>query len=139
MREPYKPFWFILAVLCALILILGISRFSVPKEIIPWRTDLAAAQKEAAAGNKRIFAYFTASWCGPCQSLKGTTWADTNVEQALRAYVPVEIDIDAHRDLAERYAPEAVPAFVILDANNSVIKSESGALGPDEFLEWLKK
>jgi thiol:disulfide interchange protein len=140
MREAYKPFWFILAVLGALILMVGISRFTAPREIIPWRTDFASAQKEAAATHKRIFAYFTASWCGPCQNLKSTTWADTNVELALRSFVPVEIDVDANHDLAARFVPEGViPSFVVMNSDDSVIKSETGALPPDEFLDWLKK
>jgi thiol:disulfide interchange protein len=138
MREPYKPFWFILAVLCGLILIVGISRVTAPHEIIPWRTDFLAARKEAAASNKLVFAYFTAEWCGPCQSLKSSTWADPDVEKALQAYVPVKIDIDAHPDLAARYAPESIPTFVVLNSDAGVMKSESGALPPQDFLEWLK-
>jgi thiol:disulfide interchange protein len=137
MRKAHKPFWFILAVLCGLILIIGISRTNSAPEIIPWRTDFAAARREAASTGKPLFAYFTASWCGPCQRLKHTTWADADVEQSLQGYVPVEIDIDAHRDLAARYSPDSIPTFVVLDRNGAVIKSESGALPPDEFLAWL--
>ena len=138
MRTAYKPFWFILAVLCALILIAGISRMNDAPERIPWRTDFTAARHEAASTNKPLFAYFTAPWCQPCQRLKHTTWADAGVEQSLKAYVPVEIDIDTHQDLAARYAPDGIPTFVVLDRDGVAIKSGGGPMSPEEFLAWLK-
>jgi thioredoxin-related protein len=137
MREAYKPFWFILAVLCGLTLLVALSRMNDAPEIIPWRTDFAAAQREAAATGKPLFAYFTARWCEPCQRLKHTTWADKEVERALQAYIPVEIDIDTHQELAARYVPETIPVFVVLDLKGVAIKSEDGALPPDEFITWL--
>jgi thioredoxin-like negative regulator of GroEL len=137
MRKTHQPFWFVAAVLCGVMLIVGISRMNDAPEIVPWRTDFLAARNESASSNKPIFAYFTASWCGPCQSLKHTTWADANVAKALQAYVPVEIDIDTHQDLAARYAPEAVPTFVVLDRDGAATKTESGVLSPDEFISWL--
>src|SRR5205814_7957660 len=74
------------------------------KELVAWRGDLTEAQAEAKTQNKRVFAYFTASWCGPCQRMKKTTWADESVERAMRQkYVPVKIDIDAQQAVAKQY------------------------------------
>ena len=140
--NPYKPVWFIFIVILALIAVTAGSRFFGPKEIIPWRSDLSAAKVEAASGNKPILAYFTASWCGPCEGMKRTTWADRDVEQALRAYVPVKIDIDQQRDIAVEFAhyaqTDGVPFYVILGADGQPNRSAEGAMDSQTFMRWLK-
>jgi thioredoxin 1 len=137
-RQSKNRLGFILLLGAALVAIAVLGRFMSGQERIPWRDDLAAAQRESAATHKPVFAYFTAQWCGPCQSLRHTTWADGGVANALQAYVPVKIDIDAHPDLAARYAPTYIPAFVVLNGDGTVAKSETGALSPEDFLTWLK-
>ena len=138
-RSPpaYRPIWFLFAVLCALVLIAGISQWTAPHEIVPWRTDFAAAQRESVTTAKPMLVYLTADWCGPCQSLKGTTWADASVERALRAYVPVKVDVDQHPDLARQYGSDAIPRFVVLGKDGQIVKATEGALPPGEFLAWL--
>jgi len=110
-----------------------------PKEVIPWRTDFAAARQEARQANKPVFAYFTASWCGPCQHLKRTLWADPAAEAALRAYVPVKIDIDANPTLAQQYNVDGIPNLMVLNDDGGVRKQWTGALTTEAFSDWLKK
>jgi len=138
MREAYKPLRLLVAVLLGLLGVVIVSRWMAPHEIIPWQSDLPTAQQESKTSNKPILLYLTAEWCGPCQSLKSTTWTDPAVESALRSYVPVKIDIDQHPDLARQYGSEAIPRFVVIDPNGNVTKSTEGALPPSEFIAWLK-
>lgn len=137
MSSAYKPVWVLFAVLCGVTIVSVLSKATARKEIVPWRTDFAAARREAAEQGKPVFAYFTASWCGPCQSLKSTTWADAKVEAALRGYVPVKIDIDARSDLAGLYRVNAVPTMSVLRADGGAERSISGALAPADLLGWL--
>ena len=146
MKDAYKPVWAVLIVAAAVLAVAGFStwnRSTGGKERIPWRTDFDAARAEAAQTGKPVFAYFTADWCGPCQSLKSTTWADPNVEAALRNYVPVKVDVDRHADLARRYLltpsnPEGgIPAFRVLDDKGDIRKEIVGAMPPGDFLQWL--
>ena len=136
-REPYKPVWVIALVLAGVLAVVGVSRVLAPKEIVPWRGDLAAGRAEAAAAGKPILLYFTAEWCGPCWVMKRTTWADESVEAALRAYVPVRLDVDHHPDEALSYRVDAMPMMAVLDANGDVIKTTVGGMSPTEFLAWL--
>ena len=108
------------------------------KEIIPWRLDLDFAKVEATRAHKPLFVYFTASWCGPCQQLKRTTWADAKVEAKLRRYVPVKVDIDAFKQLAESYRINSVPTLIIMNAEGETIKRIEGAMRPDELIPWLE-
>ena len=113
-------------------------------EIIPWRTDFAGAREEARRDHKPVFLYLTASWCGPCQGLKGTLWADNDVDAVLRNYVPVKVDVDQHRDVALAYLQTprnldgGIPAFRVLDDEGRITREAVGALPAEEFLRWLK-
>jgi thiol:disulfide interchange protein len=136
--SPFKPLWGVLVVIVAASVLVTVSRGFRAEERIPWRTSFEAANAEAKQAGKPVFAYFTASWCGPCQSMKHTTWADAGVEAALRAYVPVKVDIDEHPDLAAAYRVQAVPTFVVIAADGAnPARETSGALAPADFLAWL--
>ena len=138
--RPFGPLWFILFALAGLWAVIGVSRLTAAKEIVPWRDDFAAAQAEARQTGKPMFLYFTAAWCGPCQQMKRTTWTDGDVEAALREYVPTRVDIDRRTDLAMQYQVESVPQFVVVDGDGAVVKRNSeGALPPEDFLGWLTR
>jgi thiol:disulfide interchange protein len=137
-RQSKNRLGFILLLGAALIAVAGIGRYLSGRERVPWREDFAVAQRESAATHKPVFAYFTAQWCPACQSLRYTTWADDSVAKALQSYVPVKVDVDAHRDIAMRYAPDFLPAFALLNSDGTIARAESGAMSPEEFLAWLK-
>ena len=138
MKSATRPVCGLFIILVCVIAISSASKLFGGKEMVPWRDDLAAAREEGRRDNKPVIAYFTAEWCGPCQSMKGTTWADRDVESALRAFVPVKIDIDGQPNLAHQYAIESVPTFVVLDGEGRVLKSTSGAMRSEQFLDWLR-
>ena len=137
MNQSLRPVWGIFGILCVVVAVSLTLKALRPKEIIPWRTDFAAATEEARRDGKPVFAYFTATWCGPCQTLAHTTWADRNVKDVLEAYVPVKIDIDQRRDLAEKYGVSAVPTFAILASDDRALRQTDGALPPDDFIRWV--
>lgn len=138
MSDAYKPLRFLLAILVGATVVTAISRGLAPKDKIPWRTDVAAAGVEARQAGKPVLLYFTASWCGPCQRMKRTTWGDATVDARLRsAYVPVKVDIDADPATAQTYQISSVPTIVVLDADGNVEQQTAGALPADEFLAWL--
>src|SRR3954451_9545999 len=117
MKDAYKPLVGIGAVVVGVVALVAASTIFKAKEVIPWRTDFAAAKAEAAQSGKPVFAYITAEWCGTCRNLKSTTWASERVDTALRTYLPVRIDSDQHPDLFKRYGltpsnhDGVIPAF----------------------------
>ena len=118
-------------------MVAGFSYVTRPKEKVPWRIDFAAAQSEAKKTGKPMLLDFSAKWCEPCQEMRRTTWSSEKVARALVGYVPVQIDVDAHPDLAQQFNVEGFPHLTLLDANGNQIKSTEGGLGPDDFLDWL--
>ena len=61
-----------------------------------------------------------------------------DVEAALRAYVPVRIDVMVQTPIALQYNAEALPMYAVLDGEGRVVKSTAGYMNADEFLAWLK-
>jgi len=136
MVKARRSSWLILIAL-VLLAIVSASHWLEPKERVPWRNDFAAAQAEAARTHKPVLAYFTANWCGYCQEMNHTTWADQGVANALANYVPVKIDVDAHGDLAKKYSVSGLPSYAVLDESGKVLQAGDGMLTPSEFTAWL--
>ena len=107
-------------------------------EVFAGSTSLAAAVQESEATGKPVFAFFTAEWCGPCQSLKKNTLSDARVAGFLDEHtVPVYIDIDEDRAAATQFQISGIPTSIILQDRRVVARMTSYA-GPDEYLEFLE-
>jgi thioredoxin 1 len=121
-----------------LILILLIVNAGVARAELPagWSTNLTAALTDAGSNQQPLLVWFTASWCGPCQ-LGRTTLTNEAVVQVLSTISHVALDLDEHRDLAERHNVEAVPTFALLSTGGDEVERTTGYQPPDEFLQWL--
>lgn len=73
--------------------------------------------------------YFTATWCGPCRVVKPEL-------QKLKDVRIVEVDIDQHHDVADRWAVTAVPTFLRF-AGGEVAGRAMGAMRAKELREFL--
>lgn len=136
--KAYRPLIAVVAVSLGMVVFAGIRKANEPKDNIPWRKDLAAAREEAASSNKPVLAYFTADWCGPCQEMKGQTWADRRVEDLLRkSVVPVKIDVDAHSDLAMQFNVSGIPHIQLIRPDGTMGPARVGFTSADELLRWL--
>lgn len=135
--SAYKPIWILFALLLGVTAITALSKFASGSDNIPWRTDPSAAAGEARGAGKPVLLYFTASWCGPCQRMKGETWSDAGVEAKLKEYVPVKIDIDHDPATTAQYQVAAVPTMILLDAQGEVTKQITGGMNASEFLAWI--
>lgn len=70
---------------------------------------------------------FTAKWCGPCQHMAST------VDRLQREGFPIRrVDVDAERDLANRFRISSIPAFVLVVNGREVARlvgaQDEGAL-----------
>lgn len=136
----FKPGWRLL-VLLLFVAAAGamVTHLHRSKNLVPWRSDLAAARNEAITENKPLFLDFSASWCPDCQALAQTCWSDRQVADALTAYVPVSIDVDAHPDLAGQFDVKAIPALFVVDPKTgSILKQRrEGVASSSGLLQWL--
>jgi thiol:disulfide interchange protein len=107
--------------------------------LIPWRSDLDSATKDAAAANKPLMVEFVASWCPDCHEMAKETWTQPSIAEAMKAYMPVLIDVDARPELARQYHVVAIPSLFILDPKSGKVVREvrDRVLSPDQLLAWL--
>jgi thiol:disulfide interchange protein len=135
-----NPAWGLFVVLLVVAAVGIASHLREPKNLVPWRSDLAAARTEAVAQHKPLFLDFGASWCPDCRQMAASTWSDRSVADALERYVPVSIDVDAHPDLAGRYQVNSIPAVFVVDPKTGAVIKENrlGAIPPTQFLDWLR-
>jgi thiol:disulfide interchange protein len=134
-----RPMVFVLIVFVSVFAIIGLSRWRTPNELIPWQTDLAAAQAQARQANKPILLYVTASWCGPCQTMRREVWTDQRVADAAEAYVPLKVDIDVNPQVAIQFgATASVPVIMVVDADNRIIRRVDYALQADAMIAFLQ-
>jgi thiol:disulfide interchange protein len=138
MKPAYRPFVVVVIVAVAMVGFSWWRQARVPVEHIAWRKTLDQAKQESATSKKPVLAYFTASWCGPCQNMREVTWPDARVEQALAGYVPVKIDIDRHPDLARQFDVEAIPRLQVIAPDGAVGKAHVGMILPKELADWLQ-
>jgi thiol-disulfide isomerase/thioredoxin len=77
---------------------------------------------------------FTASWCGPCQSMKPA------VEELHRKGYPIKpIDIDRYPELAERYGITGVPTFVVVERDGKELARQSGACAASDLAALYRR
>ena len=136
-RKTLRPVWFLTLVFAAVLVVTFVSRWMTPAEVVPWKSDLAAAQSEARAANKPMLLYFTAEWCGPCQWMRRYVWSDRQVADALRGFVSVRIDIDKDPATAMRFHVKPIPVFFIVRPDGQIARTHEGAMEAQEFINWL--
>src|SRR4051794_11634493 len=75
--------------------------------------EYATARERAIAEGKLLLVDATAAWCGPCQMMDRTTWVDPTVVAWLGDHaLAIQVDIDAHQDVARELRIEAMPTII---------------------------
>lgn len=98
----------------------------------------------AAAAGKPVFVFATADWCGPCQSFKGGTLSDADVQASLTGSTELYyLDVtdqgkmsEEDRNLAAQLNVGGIPAYYVVD-DGEIVARGSGAVGVDQFTSWL--
>lgn len=124
-----KKTYFIVLTLC----------FALSAKATNWLTSFEEAQKIALATNKLILVDFWATWCGPCKKMDSESWGKEEVKQLMSNYVPVKIDIDSHRDLAQKYNVKGIPFIFIMDGNGKVLYKQMSYKTKGEVMSLLNK
>ncbi len=84
------------------------SAKSAHKPGIAWHRDLNAAFKQASRLDKPLMVEFMAEWCPSCKMMEDSTFVDPGVIEKTDRFIPVRIDVDKQKDVADRYKSSAM-------------------------------
>lgn len=74
--------------------------------------------------------YFSAPWCVPCKSMHV-------VLDKIKEKV-IEVDVDKHPDIAEKYNVHNLPTVMVFGAGGVHLKSATGAMSEEKILAFLE-
>jgi thiol:disulfide interchange protein len=108
---------------------------------VEWERNYKAALQKARNENKLVMVDMYAAWCGPCRLLDKNTFSNKDVEAKLsNGFIAVKIDLDKSPEapeLARKFAVNAIPHIVFLDADGKRLSDIVGYVPPDDFLKEL--
>lgn len=95
--------------------------------------QIATLMVALSGAGETVLLDFHASWCAPCQSMKGT------VAELERAGYPIRrVDTDRQRALADRFRVQSIPCFVLL-VDGKEVGRLTGASRRDELLSLFAR
>ena len=117
--------------LIILLLIVGCGKQASEdnKNGIKWGNNLDLAFAIASNSNKLIMIDFMAEWCPPCKEMDKITFSNTNIIKKSNEFIPVRIDVDKQKNIAEEYNGNArkyggigIPNILFLDKEKKIIR-----------------
>lgn len=111
---------------------------------IRWQKDLDKALQKAEKEKKPVLIEFMAKWCSVCQAMEDSTFSDREVIEKVKRFIPVRIDVDKKRALAEKYQANAkkyggvgIPNFLFLDSEGKILLHRIGFFNAKAFTALL--
>lgn len=99
------------------------------------------ALHRAQVQNKYIFVDAYATWCGPCNLLKSTTFKNSKAAAFFNAnFISLEMDMERGDgpDLAQRWGIQAYPTLLIFDSNGKPVTGTMGYMGTNALIKFGK-
>jgi thiol:disulfide interchange protein DsbD len=123
------------------VLPIGTPAPAAAKKSLPWLSDLAQAKEKARTENKRLLIDVWAEWCAACRELDEKTFSRTDVQESLRDYILVKLDLTHTNPTNEQVQKElaiiGMPTIIFLDATEKEMGRFSGFLDGSKFINLL--
>ncbi len=124
--------------LTAIVLLLATSSALQAQSRIPWVTTWAEASALAARHQQLVLIHFVSNNCPPCIKLERSVYNQPEVIRSLTAsYVPLKVNVDESRELAQKYQVDTCPTDVIVTPQGAVVYRGGSPLEPNRYIATL--
>ncbi len=134
------PTWFAVCLgIFACVVLTTESAVATEREIA-WTEDYDGAVHRAAASNSILLLHFYGDYCPPCKLLDKKTFKDPLLVSAINSTViPVKVNADQRRDLAEKYNVNRWPTDVYLLPNGDELYRGVSDQDPSVYTQKIKR
>jgi thiol:disulfide interchange protein DsbD len=123
---------------------LSLTARAADKKKVDWRKNLDRAMEQARKESRPVLVEFMAEWCPACKAMEDSTFSVPEVVAKMRAFVPVRIDVDRQKDVAERFKASArkyggigIPNVLFLAPDGRALRHRVGYYPPGPFVALL--
>ncbi|QDT66432.1 thioredoxin family protein [Calycomorphotria hydatis] len=131
-----------IAVCCTLFTSIALSHFAMgdqPQGPVAWQKDLYTAHSLSVQSNKPVLVVFGAEWCRFCKKLEGNTLSNPVMAGYVNEnFVPVHLDFDQDKKIAQILEVKSIPCTVILSPKADLLGRVVGFKEPKDFWENLE-
>ena len=134
----------VLLILAAPLAFLYLRGAPVPESHQDWTPYTPEVLSQAALEGKPALVDFSAAWCQPCRQMETETFPVPAVQQALRSFRLVKVDVTSEpspeaKQLITQWRVRGVPTMVFLDKKGKPMGELTvvGFLGPNDFHDRL--
>lgn len=106
---------------------------------IAWERDHQAGLRRAVQSRKRALIEFTAGFDEGASKMDGEVFTNPDVQDLMKQFVPIRLDANMNRSLAEQFGIQKTPAFVVIRPDMSVADVYQGTMEADKFRLFLIK
>jgi thioredoxin-related protein len=119
-------------------ILIAVAAPLVAQDAIPWITDLRQAREVAERQNRLVLLHFWSDDCAPCKQLERNVFSRPEFIRALTTgYVPVKINANQQRQLAEFYNIERVPTDVIVTPEGREVQRFQSLQDSNQYIAML--
>lgn len=106
---------------------------------IKWTAELDEALKLSQKYHVPVLLHFSSDHCPPCRLLEQRAFKSNDVIKAVHDdYIPVLVNVDQYREIAQRYKVEAWPTDVLLNSDGDVMHKGVSPQDPKQYVNMLK-
>lgn len=106
---------------------------------VRWQSDMTAALNEAQQTGRPLLVSVTADWCTYCQQMKQTTFTDPQFIQSTTGFIPVAVNADASRQLAEQLGVRTLPTTLVVTPDRRIVDRIEGYRSASEIAGVLAR
>jgi thiol-disulfide isomerase/thioredoxin len=120
--------------------LLAVAAACCPARAEEWLKDLDTARAEAQKLDRPILLHFYGTWCKPCQEMERNVLHTRKVQdQISSSVVAVMIDVDKHRELANRFGVERFPTDVFIEPTGKTFLTTTGQKSIDDYAGMIAR